>query len=149
MSFTLDYFVAELQCPHCKEISRPDNSTNMVTYIRKEPELTYLGIGHPLIIEIETMNERGYLTIREPQAGEVIKFIQSWECPSCGRINWAEICVENSKIKSIIPLTLNREALDNAHFIHYEAKGVAAALTERTFADLSDSEVVPILRKFL
>ena len=149
MGFTLDYFVAELQCPHCKEISPPDNSTNMVTYIRTEPELDYLGVGDTLTIEIEAMPERGYLTIRKPQLDQLIKILQLWECPFCGQINWAEICVDAGKIVSIIPVPLNRKTLENAHFIHYEAKGVAAALTERSYSDISYEEVVPILRELL
>lgn len=147
--FTLDYFVAELKCPHCQQISQSDNSTNMVTYIRKEPELEYLGIGHDLIIETEAMPERGYLTIRVPQPGEPIKIIQLWECWYCGKLNWAEICIFNGKIESITSVLLNQKTLKGAHFIHYESKGVAASLTNRAFAELSDDEVVPILIEYL
>jgi hypothetical protein len=149
MGFTLDYFVAEMQCPHCQAISPADNSTNMVTYIRQEPQLDYLNVGDNLIIETEAMPERGYLTIRRPESGEPIKILQLWECPSCGRLNWAEICVDNGTIESITAVPLNQKNLENSHFIHYEAKGVAAALTDQAFAEVADEEVVTILKEHL
>lgn len=149
MTYTLDYFVAALQCPHCGTSSPVDDSTNMATYIQDQPELTYLGVGHPLKIETEKMRERGYLTIQTIQSDKPIGILQLWECPTCGQTNWAEILIQNDVIANISAVTLDRVALERDHFIHDESKGLVAALTERSYFDISDEEVVQILKKLL
>ncbi len=149
MGYTMDYFVAALRCPNCGSVSAADDTTNMATYIRNEPQLEYLGVGHPLDIEPETMREKGYITIQSPRQGEAIRILQPWECRSCSRVNWAEIVIRDGIIEDISSVTLNHETLERAHFIHDESKGVAAALTNRSYFDISDEEVVPILKGML
>jgi hypothetical protein len=149
MEFTLDFFVAQLKCPHCGAVSAADDTTKMVTYIRDQPALTYLGEGQALEIPLESMSERSYLTVQTPNSGDPIRILHPWVCPSCGWYNWAEIVVHNDVIESISAVKLNRETLERANYIHAESKGVAAALTERPYIDITDDEVVPILRKLL
>lgn len=149
MTYTLDYFVAILKCPHCGTVSLADDSTNMATYIRDQPELTYLGVGHSLTIRSEEMQERGYLQVQAIQPGKPIRLLHPWECPTCGRSNWAEIVIQNGVITDISVAILNQTMLDHIHFIHDESKGVAAVLSERSYLDISDEDVVPILRKHL
>jgi hypothetical protein len=122
----------------------------MVTYIRDNPELAYLGVNHPLKVNLGKMKERGYLAIREPEQGEPIRILQTWECPVCGTgPHWAEIIISDDRIQSITAVPLDRETFEHAHFIHYDAKGVAASLSGRAYGDLDDDEAVPILRRVL
>lgn len=146
----MDYFVAPLSCPKCEATSPDDGSTNMTTYIRDEPQLAYLRAGDLLKVNLDAINERGYLTIHRPQPGEAVRILHEWECPACGtNFNWAEIVVRDDRIESIEAVDLNRETIDRANYLHDEAKGVAAVLTDRSYFDISDDEVVPLLRKLL
>jgi uncharacterized protein (UPF0212 family) len=146
MGYSLDYFVGNLQCPVCGNVSEADDSTNMWTYIRDEPELAYLGVGHPLMIRSEAMEERGYLTVQPIHPGQEIRILQTWECPFCGKsFNWAEIVIREGVIETISAVPLNREVLERANFISTESVDVAAKLTNSSIADLNIAEVVPIL----
>jgi rubredoxin len=146
MGYSLDYFVANLQCPVCGNVSEADDSTNVWTYIRDEPELAYLGVGHPLTVRPEAMEDRGYLTVQPVHPGQKIRILQTWECPFCGKsFNWAEIVICEGVIESISAVALNREVLERVNFISTESVDVAARLTNSSIADLNIAEVVPIL----
>jgi hypothetical protein len=150
MDYTLDFFVAPLRCPSCERVNRADSSTNMATYIRAEPKLEYLGVGHPLIIEPDKMEERGYYTIREPMDAEPFRILHTWECDLCGTgFHWAEIVVDGGKIERISPVDLDRNTFERSHYIQDEARGLVSAMTGRPFSEIHDEEVVPILRKLL
>lgn len=150
MGYTFDYFVGTLQCPVCGTVSAADASTNMQTYIRAAPELAYLGVGHPLIIEPEAMADRGYLTIRRPLPGVPIRILQTWECPTCGApFNWAEITVGAGTIEHIEAVSLTRKVVEKAHYISNEVISVVAELTGRSFADLRGTDLVQLLREYL
>lgn len=150
MQYTYDYFVAKLQCPNCGEISEADDSTNMVTRIRSNPELAYLGVGDALKIDRSTIEESGYFVIQSPLPNEEVRILETWECPSCGQsFNWAEIVVRDGIIESILPVLLTREVLEQAHFISDESAGVAAALTDRPYAELLQENVIEILKNYL
>lgn len=152
MGHSFDYFVGSLQCPVCGKLSEADQSTNMQTSLRDEPELAFLGIGHPLELNRETIKnngyrDRGYLTIQVPKPDEIIRVLQTWECPSCGQpFNWAEIAVRDGIIETISSVTLNADQLRRSHLISDEAVSVAAALTRKSFDDLVGEDIVQILR---
>jgi hypothetical protein len=150
MGYTLDYFVAPLRCPVCGNVSPADESTNMQTKIRDNPELAYLGVGHPLEIRPEEMAASGYLTIRPPDQSGEIRILQSWECPACGQaFNWAEIVVKDGVIQSIEAVPLDRATLGRANYISDDSIYVAADLTDRPVSDLLDADVVQVLRDTL
>jgi rubredoxin len=150
MGYTLDYFVASLKCPVCGVISEADESTNMQTHIRKNPELAYLGIGHPLEIEPKYMKRCGYLTIQPSQPGQEIRILETWECPSCGApYNWAEVVVLNGVIKEIVAVEINRTVFEQAHYISDECVSIAMDLTDRTYTDIIQDDLVEILRERL
>lgn len=146
--FTYDSFVAQMPCPVCGELSPPDDSTGMQTAIRAEPQLAWLAPGDALSIEPAEMPQRGYLPVRP--AADPTHLLQTWSCPSCGASgNWADVTVRGGTIESIVPTPLDRAALSRAHFIDSEAKGVAAALSDRAFAEVPAEEVVPLLERLL
>jgi hypothetical protein len=147
MGYSFDYFVAALRCPVCGQVSPADESTNMQTKIRDQPELAYLGVGHPLHIRPEQMQQSGYLTVRWPQPGEAVRILETWECPSCGTtFNWAEIVVADGAIASITEAVLSRETLERIHFISDDAMYVAADLAGVPFTDIVGADAVQILR---
>ena len=122
MSYTLDYFVTNLECPVCGVISHDDGSTNMATKIRGNPQLEYIGIGKKFQIDFnnlkKAMNESGYTTIRLPQPAEDIKILQTWECPSRDEpFNWAEIVISDGIVKSISAIQLNLEKVEQSNFV--------------------------------
>lgn len=145
--FTYDSFVARLRCPVCGEICPADDSSGMQTAARERPELAWLGVGSPIAIEPARLTERGYLAVRP--VAEPVRLLQQWSCPTCGSLDWAEITVRAGVIESITATPLDRAALGRAHFIDAEAKGVAAALAGRDFADVPASEVVDLLERLL
>lgn len=145
--FTLDYFVAELRCPRCGFVSRADDSTGMQTYIRTEPQLAWLKVGDPLEIDLSAVNGRGYLIVQPPE--DPVRILQSWSCPSSGSINWAEVVVRDGRIESITAVPLDQSTLDRLHLLDAEAKGLAAALSDREFKDVSNNEVITLLRQRL
>jgi hypothetical protein len=148
--FTFDNFVARLKCPNCGAISPEDISTFMQTHIRDEPSLAYLGVGHPLRVPLADIDERGYITVRQPCPGQDIRILQTWSCPTC-KIwpHWAEVVVHDDVIQSIEPVSLTRSVLDRVHFIEDEARDVAAAVTGQSYADIEREDVVPTLLKVL
>jgi rubredoxin len=150
MGYSFDYFVGNLKCPVCGAVSEADESTNMQTYIRDEPDLAYLGVGHPLEIKTETMKDKHYLTIRLPQPGEEICLLDIWECPICGHpFNWAEIVILDGIINTVKAVPLNREVFEKANFISQECISVVAELTGRSFRDLIGTDLVYLLRERL
>ncbi|HLP87924.1 MAG TPA: hypothetical protein VK184_04870 [Nostocaceae cyanobacterium] len=150
MGYTLDYFVASLQCPVCGAVSEADESTNMQTHMRKNPELAYLGVGHPLEIEPKFMRRCGYLTIQPPQPGQEIRILETWECPSCDApYNWAEIVVLNDVIKGIVAVEFNRTVFEQAHYVSVECVSIAAELTGRSCSDVIEDDLVKILKELL
>ncbi len=152
MGYTLDYFVAPLKCPICGSISPEDNSTNMQTKIRNKPELAFLIVGCPLLIQPEVMEDSGYLTVQLPKTGEAIRILQTWDCPNCGTpLNWAEIVVDNGVIQQIIPVILSRQQLDWAHFISDECESTVAHLINQPIQDVvsGDVNLVQILKERL
>jgi hypothetical protein len=150
MGYTLDYFVGHLVCPRCGTTSPADESTNMATYIRDEPQLAYMGVGHPLHVNLEEMNNRGYLMVRRPLPGESIHILHTWECPACGQaFNWAEIVVKDEAIEQIKAASLDRETLERAHFISREVVNVVSKLTGKPFAELVDADLVSLLRQHI
>ncbi|HLP87925.1 MAG TPA: hypothetical protein VK184_04875 [Nostocaceae cyanobacterium] len=150
MGYTLDYFVASLQCPVCGAVSEADESTNMQTHIQKNPELAYLGVGHTLEFEPKFMENCGYLTIQPSQPDQEIRILQTWECSSCGDpYNWAEVVVLNNVIKEIVAVEINRTVFEQAHYISDECLSIAADLTGRSCSDVIQDDLVKILRERL
>lgn len=149
MGYTLDLFVAELRCPRCGHVSAADDSTDMQTKIRDEPELAWLGVGSALELDPVTVPDGDYYPVQPP--GDTIRILQSWSCPGCGFYpNWAEIVLRDGRIESITAVPLNRETLERIHFIDEEVLGVAAALVDRDSIDVARNEdVVALLRQLL
>ncbi len=150
MGYSFDYFVGNLKCPVCEALSEADESTNIQTYIRDEPDLTHLGVGYPVEINTESMEDKHYLTIKLPQPGEKIRILDIWECSTCNHpFNWAEIVVLDGIINRIMAVSLNREVFEQANFISKECVSVVSDLTDRAFRDLIGADLVHLLREQL
>ena len=148
MTYTLDFFVAPLRCTQCGAALPADHGTNMVTYIRDEPQLACLQPGDALHVPVENMQFRGYLTIRKPAPGEPIHLLQTWDCPKCGKSHqWAEVVVTDGVITSIEQVELTADVLGRGHYIDEEARATAATAIGKTFGEIEPHEVVPILEK--
>lgn len=145
-----DYFVGNLLCPVCEVVSDADHLTNIHTNIRKKPQFAYLGVGHPLEIDLEEMKDSGYLLIQMPKLNEAIRILQIWECPSCGNpYNWVKIVVFEEIIAEITNVPLNREVLENAHFISDDCIDEVKALTEFSYQELRKMDLVQMLKELL
>jgi hypothetical protein len=148
MGYTLDFFVAELRCPRCGNVSAADGATNMQTKIRDEPELAFLGVGSAFECDPATIPDAGYYPVQPP--GDTIRIVDTWACPACDFYpNWAEIVVRDGRIESITAVPLNRETLDRVHFITEDVYDIAADLAGRKYPDVAADEVVPLLRQLL
>ncbi|MCP4655938.1 MAG: hypothetical protein GY856_11025 [bacterium] len=143
-----DLFVGNLICPNCGETSPADDSTNIRTDIRPEPELAYLGVGSRL--EIDDVERTSYLMARMPAPAEPLLVLDIWECPHCHRgFLWAEVTIRAGVIESIRDVPLNREVLERIHLISDEAIGLASALSGKPMEEPEDADVVEILRRHL
>lgn len=143
-----DLFVAALRCPRCGHVSAADDSTEMQTKIRDDPERAWLGVGSALEIDPATVPDAGYYLVQPP--GDTIRIIETWACPTCDFYpNWAEIVVHGGRIESITTVPLDRETLDRVHFVTEDVYDVAADLAGRKYPDIARGEIVPILRQLL
>jgi hypothetical protein len=152
MAYSYDFFVAEMKCPVCGAVSRADDSTEMYTYIRDEPNAEYLGVGSPLQINHECIEQNrceGYLTIKIPAPDEPIRLLNPWRCPTCGSYNWARIEIRDGIISSIVPVSLNLATLEHSHLISNEADFAAASLTNSSATGMIGKDTVQILRERL
>jgi hypothetical protein len=152
MAYSYDFFVAEMKCPVCGTVSTADDSIEMYTYIRDEPNAEYLGVGSPLQIkrdDIEQNRIEGYLKIKSPEPDEPIRLLNPWRCPTCGTYNWAQIEVRDGIISSIVPMPLTLATLEHSHLISNEADFVAASLTNSSASEMIGKDTMQILRERL
>jgi hypothetical protein len=148
MAYSYDFFVAELECPVCGTISAADDSIEMYTYIRDQPKAEYLGVGSPLYIEAQAIEQNacdGYLKVRTPQPHEPIFLLNPWRCVTCGAYNWAQIENRDGVIASITGVPLNRETLERSHLISNEADFIAADLMNISASEIVEKDTVRIL----
>lgn len=145
-----DYFVGNLRCPVCDVVSDADHLTNICAYMRTNPQYEYLGVNHPLEIDLKVMEDSGYLLVQMPKSNEAIRILQTWECPSCGTpYNWAMILVFGEVITEITNVSLNREVLENSHFISEDCIDEVKALTDFSYQELRKMDLVQMLRELL
>ena len=151
MAYSYDWFVARLPCPDCGTVSPADDSLEMSTYARADPQGAFIAAGDPFEADPAALAEGrvdGYIALKPPAAGAPIRLLNAWRCPSCGSLNWAEIVLADGKVASIEARALTRAVLDRAHFIGNDAEFVAAALVDSE-ARLDDAETLAILRERL
>lgn len=142
----MDFFIAELVCPDCGETSPANPSTNMSSHIRGVPESKGLQVGDELGVELtaEHMTDVGYRVV-EPPEGDPVTVLETWECPACGRTQWARIVVADGKIGQIEAVRLSRDVLQAAHYLSTEAIDDAVRLTGRSYDELVDEDLVAVL----
>ncbi len=147
MGYSFDFFVGRMECPSCGTVSAADDSTNMQTYVRDDPQLAFLGEGAPLEAEAGNLLESGYLLIRAPSPGEAVRILQSWECPSCGApYHWGEIVVRDGIIERVAAVAMNRAVFERSHFIAAECDSLAADLLGKPVQEVVGQDLVGILR---
>jgi rubredoxin len=145
--YTFDHIVARLRCPVCGAVSPADDSTEMTTKLRPEPELAFLGIGDRLDFDARNAAAGGYIVLAEPDQGEEVVLLHTWTCPTCGTaFQWARIVVRDGVIAEIDPIALDHQAIDRANYIVDDAKLVAAELDGRSPLELSDADAARALR---
>lgn len=143
-----DTFIAALRCPICGRISPADDTTNMTTKLRDEPDGSFFHVGDALPIDHSTMQDSGYYAVQPPS--EPVRIGQIWECPHCHHYpNWAEVVVIDGRIASIEAIGLDLAALDRLHYIDEDVFYTAEALSSRDLRELPRDEIVPLLRHLL
>jgi hypothetical protein len=150
MGYTYDFFVGFLRCPICGVISDADQSTNMQTYIRDEPELSNLGVGYSLKVDLDNMRDSNYIPIQSPNLDSEICIIDMWECPSCGAPrNWAKIIVRDRIIQEVSSVSLTWEVLKQTHYISDECLHELTIMTELSCKDLAEANLLKVLQERL
>jgi predicted RNA-binding Zn-ribbon protein involved in translation (DUF1610 family) len=146
--YRFDYLVAEMPCPGCGAISPADGSTEMITRLRDEPSLAYLGVGDALPADPARARQAGYLVLRDPRPGEDVVLLHTWVCPACGQsFLWARVRVREGRIASIEPVELNAASVASANYVVDDAKWIAAELEGlNSPLSLSDEQAAGILR---
>lgn len=151
MGYTFDYLVAELPCGRCGETTPADESLDMTTALRDDPQLAFLGVGDALPADTAHAVAAGYLVLHEPAPDEPVVLLHRYTCRACGyAYNWAEVVVTGSTITAIRAVDLNQQSAAGAHFGVDDLRAIAADLAGvRSYVDLTDDEVRQILRERL
>jgi hypothetical protein len=149
--YRFDYLVAELPCPACGGTTPADGSTEMITRLRDEPSLAYLGVGAELPTDVHRARLADYLVLREPRNGEDVVLLHTWVCPACNRsFLWARVVVRDGRIASIEPATLDAATVRGANYIVEDAKWIAAELLGvASPLEVSEADAVTALRERL
>jgi len=143
-----DTFMAALRCPVCGRISPADDTTNMTTKLRDEPDGSLFRVGDALAIHHATMEDSGYYAVQPP--AEPVRIGQIWECPYCHHYpNWAEIVVGDGRIVSMEAIGLDHATLDRLHYLDEDVFYTAETLASRDLRELPRNELVPLLRRLL
>lgn len=139
-----DYFTARLRCQHCRKVAPADASTHCETFLRDQPDGSSLGVGdHVGCIDV---NQRpDYYQSRREVEGANLHILEGWECPSCQRVNWAEVVVRDQHIASIWSVNLSKDSLHRAHLISSECVELAARLSSKQPWELIDADIVAVL----
>ena len=113
-----DIFVAELTCPNCGAVVA---KAEIKTHIRDGlADGSELGVGYefdPVELTTEWILAAGYLLVNAPGAGEPIRLLDVWICPSCETEQWAVVEIADRRIRSIEAVKLDRATLESANFI--------------------------------
>jgi hypothetical protein len=108
-----DYFAAELPCPVCGAVT----PVALRTEIQYDPHGAYLRVGDLLVMGESGAAEADYLMLRTPHPNEAVRLLHLWACDNCAAENWAEVTLEGDRLTGIVTSSLDRAALDRAHFI--------------------------------
>ncbi len=113
-----DYLVAKLQCPRCGHTAPADPSTNMQTRLRLDACMQSLGVGDPLSFNQRDAVEANYTVLQPWQPDESVHLLDSWSCPHClGDDLWAEVTIENGRIRAIENVRLEPALLERVHLV--------------------------------
>jgi hypothetical protein len=148
MSYSFDVFVAAMKCFSCGRISPADDSTNMQTYLRDDPQLENLGVGSFVGDSFNEMRDKHYLTLSKKK-DSAENLLDTWTCPYCGYANWAKISIKNGIITEIQSVEISRDTLDKASYISIEVSGVAMYLSGEDYVTVQKNGVLETLTKYL
>jgi hypothetical protein len=148
MNYSLDFFVAAMKCFNCERISPADDSTNMQTYLRDDPQLENLGFGSFVGDSCNEMRDKHYLEISKRQDNTQI-LLDTWTCPYCGYSNWARISIKNGIITEIKSVEISRDTLCNATYVSIEISGVAMYLSDKDYETVKRNGILETLEKYL
>ncbi len=153
MAYNYDYFVAELTCPNCGNISPADTGTNAQTYIRDNSEGIPLVVGSTLVVDprrIRTDDYDGYFAVNVPDPGEPIHILHTWDCHFCDKpVQWMQVIVAENVIESITAITFDRAHVERCHLVSWEVIDRVADLTGLSFEELRNRNLVQLLLEHL
>ncbi|HVL39482.1 MAG TPA: hypothetical protein VM328_08850 [Fimbriimonadaceae bacterium] len=85
------------------------------TRVTARPAMNVLDIGMPFEVT-DDPETRGYLKLREHQAGTPIRILEAWNCGACGSAQWAWLVVEDHRLSDVERRDLTRETLADTHY---------------------------------
>lgn len=127
----IDWFVAPLLCPTCHSMSPEDDSTEMSTRIQM-PTTRYIHVGERVDGPAAAIGLT-YVMLRSVAAGETIRILVTWSCPSCASDNWARVEIAEGIVASIQAVPLSRDEVAGAHFISDEIRQAVPSLVRLDF----------------
>jgi hypothetical protein len=148
VGYSFDTFVAAMKCFNCNLISPADESTNMQTYLRDNPQLENLSIGSYVGDSFNEMRDKHYLILRETQDEQVI-LLDTWNCPFCGQANWASIKIVRGTIADIQSVEINQNVLSHANFVSIEISGIAMDLSGKDYKSVNRDGILETLIQYL
>lgn len=149
-----DYFVAELKCPRCSNVSGLGVNINMQTHIRDDADGSTLDVGYEVDasdLQEESIISSSYLLLRSPDS-ELIRLLNAWMCRACKTDQWAIVEIVDRKLARIEAVSMSRAVLEEANFItEVHAGMLAASLLDISWRDMTEQkvDVVTVLRRQL
>jgi hypothetical protein len=114
---TFDYVYAYLTCPACGETAKEPWEIDLQTRVRAQPEGRGLIMGDRVIL-VEDLTQRGYLQVGKPPRRGVLRVLEPWTCPSCGKTPvWARLTFEDGVLADVKAADLSPASLAEAEYI--------------------------------
>jgi hypothetical protein len=142
-----DYFVAALECPHCRSVSAADSSTNMQTHLRDDASGIEISVGFRLgafEVRDQDITESGYLATGRAGMDSQVRILETWQCPSCSHENWGRVTLSGVEVVGIAPVILDRRELECAQYISEGCYILASKLSGIPARDLMTRTVDPV-----
>jgi hypothetical protein len=107
------YFIATLTCQWCAKSNELYIQTSLP--IETNGQYSEHRVGDP--IDTTSPESAGYLKLRDIRKGEPLRLLELWDCPACGRANWAEVEIDQERVQAIRGVPWNQPALDHAQYL--------------------------------
>ena len=115
------WFFAQLECRHCGRLCAEDAGRLYSDGLNPGFGDEARRLGESFSAGEENLRD-AYVALRAPSPDERVRVIERWECPNCGRIQWARIALVREgptwyRFLGAESVDLSPEVLADAHYL--------------------------------